>query len=399
MKNRVKIHQHKKTQPPAAQPNTARVAYKAADPFAQQETVQRRIAQEVHNEPETTNIVKTYAASLDTAVDKSYRHVLSAPRLGVKIDGHTKKWVRDWKNHMKNGKDNLFAASFGYAVESLASNPYLPPAPGGYDLEIQGVRENTRPDVILIKDGIDIAWLDITASESEGHIWTKGPPFWRDQKHAVEIVYPSLTEGTIAMMESNDKNDAPQDFDKEAFEEKKSMMQLLAELREEERKWQKDHLQKKWRTQKKPIKNNNAPKLTKQAYSMFMLQDYFQFDLTEPIITYDNKKKYYGDDAVDKYETGDAKKFREDAPHILTALGLGSKTFGFIGGSKTRGIKLLQNYNKGMFQLEDLIDPCDRDDISSDDSEDTNVKKRKLTEEDKENDPQNKKKRRTNKDE
>lgn len=393
MKNRIKIHQHKKTQPPATQPNTASVAYKSAEPFGQKETVQGRIAQEVHNEPDNLNAVRTYAASLDTAVDKSYRHILSAPRLGIQVDGYTKKWVRDWKKYMRNEKVDLFAASFGYAVESLASNPYLPAAPGGYDIEIQRPREGTRPDVILIKDGIDVAWLDITASESEGHIWQKGPPFWRDQKHAAEIVYPSLTEGEIALMKSNDKNDAPQDFDKEAFEEKKSEMLLLAELRKQERIWQGQKLQEKWNSQKR-IKNDTSPKLFKQSYSMKTLQDYFKVELTDPIITFNAKKNYYGDDAVDKYETGDAKQFREHAPHILTALGLGPKTFGFNGGSETRGISLLEKYDKGIFQLDDLIDPYDRDDLSSDDSEDTNTKKRKLTDEDKEGDPETQKKRR-----
>lgn len=364
--------------------------------------MQRRVAQEKHNKDDIHKPVAiSYAKSLDAAVEKAYMHVISCPRIGFNLDGHTSNWVRKWKKHLNAQRVNLFAGSFGLAVESLASKIYLPPPPSGYDFELQGIREGTIPDVILMKDGYDVSWLDITASESEGHIWEKGPPFWKDQDHASEIVYPSLTESSVCMMEENDGNAAPQDFNLAEFEEKKNETALLADLRAEERAWQKQGLTILLKEQFRNVKRDSAQKLIKQSKAMFALRDYFKLNIENDIITYNKRKKYYADDAVDNYEEGDAKKLRKDAPFLLSALGIDPKTYGFSESGVSRGIKLLQTYNPGMFQPADLIDPVFRDDISSDDSEDdtdadaVNDKKRKLPDSDKADDPGPRKKRRT----
>jgi len=150
-----------------------------ADPFAQAD--------------DTTLIVKNFATLLDSCVEKAYKYVIAKPDLGKfhDLDGHTSKWVQKIKNK-KAG--NALSTFFGYAVESI-TGALLPSTFQDLKVFTQASRGDTRPDIVLRRNLKDIAWLDITASNSAGHINNKAGG-WGDAaaaRYAVEVTYPSKT--------------------------------------------------------------------------------------------------------------------------------------------------------------------------------------------------------------
>lgn len=364
------IRQHKKQNPqPAAQTAQSKVvAYRPPDPFAPKETVQPKVVEKVHKKNKHDAAALYYEKALDEAVDKSFMHVVNAPKLGIEVDGHTDKWQEDWDNHMNKKQVDLFAASFGYAIESLATNIYLPPAPGDYTIALQGVRGNTRPDVILQHKGEDVAWLDITAENSKGHIWKKGPPYWKDAYHASEIAYPSLDGGYLTLMEKNNNNKAPKNFNANAFKQQLQMAKKLSQMREERWSQMGNEIYQIWGTSKKKygyVSNDLSPKLNKQSAMMLLLYQYFKLDFKDLIARpgnridpsdKENEDVYITDNDVKDYEPEEAARFRDEVGHILVALGINSTgTYGCNGGSRNRGRAWLMQFDKGIPQMSDLI--------------------------------------------
>lgn len=372
-------HKNRLLQPNAATTQRSAVAYRPPAPFASGEILQRKVVENVHKKDDHADAAKYYENALDNAVDKSFMHVINAPKLGIEVDGHTDKWQEDWANHMNKKQVDLFAASFGYAIESLATNIYLPAPPGGYSIALQGVRGNTRPDVILQQKGEDIAWLDITASNSQGHIWKKGPPDWRKANHASEIAYPSLDGGYLTLMEKNNDNEAPKNFDAGAFKKQLEMARELAKMRAE--RWSKMgyEIYEEWNSSKKKygyVNNDLSPKLNKQSAMMLLLYAYFKLDFNDAIARpgkrvapddMENMDVYITDNDVAEYEVGDAALLRNEVGHILKALGFSSTgTYGCNGGSVNRGRSWLMQFDKGMPQMTDLIEPEKKNDSVSD---------------------------------
>ena len=301
---------------------------------------------------------KKYEGLLDTALETAFNHVISAPTLGIKVDGHTDNWVDDWDNHVKGNKVDLFAASFGYAIESLASNIYLPGAGGDYKPVLQGVRGNTRPDVILQHKGTDVAWYDFTAEANTGHIWKKGPPYWKNQPHASELAYLSLDTNLLTAMEQNTGNKTPKNFNAKAVQEQLQRAKILSEMRE--KRWDKigDKVYERWQDEKNDfgyVNNNLSPKLFKQSAMMLLLYDHFKLTFTDPIAR-PKENVFDTDQDVDKKEYGDAAAFRKEVPHILIALGFsGTSPYGYNGGSRNRGRSWLLQFDTGIPQMSDII--------------------------------------------
>ncbi|MEN2399204.1 DUF4157 domain-containing protein [Flavobacterium sp. MC2016-06] len=162
---------------------------------AQSSIIQRKISVNVNKNDKYAGDFNSYLNELDSATQKAYFYVIHYPdlRAYANLDGHTEHWIEAWNNFTvgKEKGQGLLKAAFGYAVETLATIIYLPSPGGGLSAELQGIRGGTRPDVIL-KDGpVDVGWLDITASESEGHVWKKAGWMAKDL-HKGEVSYPSL---------------------------------------------------------------------------------------------------------------------------------------------------------------------------------------------------------------
>lgn len=174
---------------------------------------QREVENENYDEEDADGaaLAKKFFAAYDEKVQQAYAFVVSVPSLGAlaKLDGRTQLWARLWADHLAGKQPKLLAAAFGYVVESLVSDPagFAPSPPGGCSVLPQVVSGGTRPDLVLIlkKGGQQIAWLDLTASESADHIFDKDN--WGAKiRHYAEVTYPSLTLATLALMKQNKDN-------------------------------------------------------------------------------------------------------------------------------------------------------------------------------------------------
>jgi hypothetical protein len=161
-------------------------------------TVRRVDASDPH-----ATAINAFIESVKAAIDKAYQYILKTPHLGVlaNLDGHTEHWVLTWNTYLKTGTSQLAAAAFGYAIESMVSvkgSPFRVVPPGGYDIAFQAVKGMTRPDIVLTHGGAEVAWFDLTASDSPLHIFTQKTG-WEHRTNIAEITYPSTC---ITMLQS-----------------------------------------------------------------------------------------------------------------------------------------------------------------------------------------------------
>lgn len=176
-------------------------------------TIQREVENAKYDKTNEANsaLARTFFDAYDVAVQKAYRFVITVPSLGAYagVDGRTALWSRLWGDHLAGKRPKLLAASFGYVIESLVtfSPDFRPTPPGGCSVLPQFVSGGTRPDLVLTltKGGKQVAWLDLTASESADHIFEKED--W-SSKIAIyaEVTYPSLTLAAMALMKQNKDN-------------------------------------------------------------------------------------------------------------------------------------------------------------------------------------------------
>ncbi|GIJ26856.1 hypothetical protein Vqi01_20180 [Micromonospora qiuiae] len=162
------------------------------------------------DDPERIKAAKEFFALVDGRTQAAFRYVLTTPSLGafVALDGHTALWSKLWNGYLATGDTQGLAAAFGYVIETLVSNPssaYYAKAPDGYAILPQVTKGGTRPDLVLAKDGQQIAWVDLTASNREGHIFDKDS--W-DRHIAIyaEVTYDSLKAEHRATMVANKDN-------------------------------------------------------------------------------------------------------------------------------------------------------------------------------------------------
>ncbi|NES45775.1 hypothetical protein, partial [Moorena sp. SIO2C4] len=157
----------------------------------------------------------SFVLELDKLVNNLADNILKNPLRIPDVDGYTKRWialVTSFTDTYKMSgslddalkKEPFIYASYGYAVESLTNasiktnklDPYLPT---GMQIVLQGTRGHTRPDLV-IKEQLtdkDIAWFDITASQSEAHIDQKTGSGWSNRPYVAEVTYPSLTRKSL----------------------------------------------------------------------------------------------------------------------------------------------------------------------------------------------------------
>ncbi|MBI3727441.1 MAG: DUF4157 domain-containing protein [Burkholderiales bacterium] len=170
-----------------------------------QQVAQRAISVKVHNEMDDYVVrINDFMQALSDAVEKARLYILNVPELGAyNVDGHTQHWVDTWNDYKKYGDANLINAAFGYAVETIATQIYLPDAPSGLLVITQVPRGGTRPDLILASEDTheDVAWLDITSDspQSVRHI-ISDKVSWELQDHYGEVTYPALSKVDLTNM-------------------------------------------------------------------------------------------------------------------------------------------------------------------------------------------------------
>ena len=201
--------------------------------------IQRDIENDTYNDDDTDNIelAEKFFELYNGATKKAYNFVVTVPSLGgyAKLDGQTALWSRKWAEHLANQRPQLLAATFGYVIESLVSNAmseFYPGSLSGCTVLPQVVVGGTRPDLVLVKGGKHIAWLDLTAEASADHIFDKDG--W-DNKVAnfAEVTYPSLDLATLALMKQNKDNTGA--ISEEEFEKRKK--KANEEYRKRKRHW------------------------------------------------------------------------------------------------------------------------------------------------------------------
>jgi len=100
------------------------------------------------------------------------------------------RWVKTFTEFTTTGEVPVFFfASYGYAVETLASPFFLGRNFDGYKVNDQVSHGHTRPDFVISRGGDEIAWLDITSSASQGHIFSKQGSGWKTRPYVAEILY------------------------------------------------------------------------------------------------------------------------------------------------------------------------------------------------------------------
>ncbi|OCX51677.1 hypothetical protein BEL04_16805 [Mucilaginibacter sp. PPCGB 2223] len=200
------------------------------DSFAGEGVVQREVVNKKNDGTELGAVAEEFFNHVNELAQNAYKFAVNAPGLGpyAGLDGYTELWKEKWDMHLAGLPVPLMAATFGYVVESLVSNvlgPFRPTPPGGYTIYYQVVVGGTRPDLVLRKSdtGEDVAWIDLTAAESGGHIFDKDNWDKKVPRYA-EVVYPSLSPGTLMLMRAN-RDNVSAGLTQEEFEEQKKQVE------------------------------------------------------------------------------------------------------------------------------------------------------------------------------
>ena len=135
---------------------------------------------------------KAAAVTLDALTQGARRAALNWRRFHER-GGYLGDWYNCAKAFAENpsGTHDRLARTFGYAIETLVCEG-LGATLEGLVVELQKTKGATRPDVVLSKDGKEVAWLDFTAGKSEGHIRWKSSTGWGNKPYVAEILYESL---------------------------------------------------------------------------------------------------------------------------------------------------------------------------------------------------------------
>jgi hypothetical protein len=155
---------------------------------------------------------------LDKLVNDNAAFVVANPLAIPVDDGYVSRWneviasfasklVETGNPEDAFTQEPFIYAAFGYAVESLtnwqvATGALNDVLPAHTKPRLQATRGHTRPDLVIVNEtlGGDLAWFDITASNSETHINGKTGSGWSTNGWVAEVTYPSLTEETLTTM-------------------------------------------------------------------------------------------------------------------------------------------------------------------------------------------------------
>ena len=139
------------------------------------------------------------ANKIDQRVKQARTQALNWPDLENER-GHLKRWHKVAGEYCANpdGIQDFVHSSFGYAVETLACRE-LNHEEEGLTVSLQVNAGATRPDIVLSipGDGPEVAWIDVTATQSAGHIFNKGGGGWNTKPYVAEVLYPSLDKAEI----------------------------------------------------------------------------------------------------------------------------------------------------------------------------------------------------------
>ena len=137
--------------------------------------------------------VTKLASAIDQLVTEARAMALDWRSLAQHSEPHVKNWAQDAQKYFDDPSTTpaFMHARFGYAIEALAC-ARLPASDGGLAVSTQIAKGATRPDIVLFDDQSDVAWLDITSSDSARHIFGKDHAGWKNRPFVYEILYQPL---------------------------------------------------------------------------------------------------------------------------------------------------------------------------------------------------------------
>lgn len=139
------------------------------------------------------NQIDDYIQELDNLLQQCAQQAYNLPALDL-TNAKLKNWYDTAVSWLQNpGSAFSPPAKYGYAVEELFNlSAGQIPCPAEYQCLLQAGRGMTIPDIVLQKQGKDIAWLDITSQLSIGHIYNKAGSRWHTMSYVAELLYPKL---------------------------------------------------------------------------------------------------------------------------------------------------------------------------------------------------------------
>lgn len=155
--------------------------------------------------------IHKYAEDVARSVEKAADDLYAINNYADTGNAKFREWYDAADLFLKTGSiHSLIYARYGYAVEeyvnSKISSKKIKP-PRGYKVCLQVTHGGTRPDIVVMtEDNKELAWMDITSSNSEGHIFNKAGNWENAGGYIAELLYPDLDlskicrdrEGSIA---------------------------------------------------------------------------------------------------------------------------------------------------------------------------------------------------------
>ncbi|HAA16954.1 MAG TPA: hypothetical protein DCE41_36675 [Cytophagales bacterium] len=140
------------------------------------------------------------------------------------VDGYMTRFVDNVVHYQTNEvfptTISLMKAAAGYWIESYATKVKSPQStlPSGYKFETQVSDGGTRPDVVITREGTEVAWIDITATGSHDHVALKSGSIWNNGRPGAtygfftgEVQYDSFSD--ITFLGQDTPPEATSDYD------------------------------------------------------------------------------------------------------------------------------------------------------------------------------------------
>lgn len=151
-------------------------------------------------DPSAINDVQAVAEYIDNMVQLAARTIAKNPTLAGIQPSYGKGYLDLWRKTYAESlaapatENGFLPTRLGYAVETMAIHLLQGKRIGNYSISTQVTSGATRPDIVVSQNGSVVAWLDITAANSVGHIYMKQGGQWDNinKVHVGEILYPSL---------------------------------------------------------------------------------------------------------------------------------------------------------------------------------------------------------------
>lgn len=171
----------------------------------------------VHNntlKEDVYEVIHKYAEEVARAVDRAAAELYMIDNYADTGNAKFREWYEAARLFLDTGSRFAFIyARYGYAVEEyvnseISSKRIRPPR--GYKVSLQVTHGGTRPDIVVMTaDNEELAWMDITSSSSEGHIFNKAGNWENARGYIAELLYTDLDLARICRGGSIASNRAP----------------------------------------------------------------------------------------------------------------------------------------------------------------------------------------------